>query len=103
MTWWTSLALAGFIGSALVRGQSSTAQINGIVRDSSGLGIPGAEVKATQTATDAVRSVNTGPDGSYVLTNLPIGPYRLEVSKEGFQTIRADGEVGQHVRAIGPG
>ena len=40
------------ITSALVWGQAaSTAQLNGVVRDSSGLAVPGAEVKATQTAT----------------------------------------------------
>jgi hypothetical protein len=46
--------------------------------------VPGAEVKATQTATGLVRTVTSGADGSYVLPNLPIGPYQLEVSKEGF-------------------
>jgi hypothetical protein len=64
--------------------QGTTAQINGTVRDSSGLGVPGAEVKATQTATGATRTVNSGGDGSYVIPNLPIGPYMLEVTKEGF-------------------
>ena len=30
--------------------------------------------------------VTTGADGRYVLPNLPIGPYRMEVSKQGFAT-----------------
>jgi len=73
------------ITSAVVWGQAeSTAQINGVVRDSGGLAVPGAEVKATQIATGAVRSVITGSDGAYVLPNLPIGPYLLEITKEGF-------------------
>jgi len=46
--------------------------------------VPGAEVKATQTATGVARTVASGPDGSFVLPSLPIGPYRLEVTKEGF-------------------
>ena len=62
----------------------ATSQISGTVRDQSGLAIPGAEVKVTQTATGAVRTVNAAADGSYVLANLPIGPYLLEVTKEGF-------------------
>jgi hypothetical protein len=78
-------------GTALVLGQTNTAQINGVVKDPSGLGIPGAGVKATQTATGLVRAVNTDPDGSFILTNLPIGPYRLEVSKEGFSTFVQSG------------
>ena len=62
----------------------STAQINGTVSDASGLAVAGAAVKATQTATGAVRAMISGADGAYVLANLPIGPYQLEVSKEGF-------------------
>jgi carboxypeptidase family protein len=61
-----------------------TAQIAGIVKDSSGSSIPGAAVKVTQTATGVVRTTNSGADGGYVLPNLPIGPYLLEVTKDGF-------------------
>jgi hypothetical protein len=71
----------------------STSQINGTVRDSSGLAVPEAEVKATQTATGLVRSATTGADGSFVLTDLPIGPYQLEVSKEGFSKFVQSGIV----------
>ncbi len=63
---------------------AQTAQIAGIVKDSSGSSIPGAAIKATQTATGVVRTTNSGADGGYVLPNLPIGPYLLEVTKEGF-------------------
>jgi Carboxypeptidase regulatory-like domain len=79
--------------SALVWGQGGTAQIHGIVQDASGAAVPGAEVKATQTATGFVRTINSEADGSYVLSNLPIGPYHLEVSKEGFNKFVQDGIV----------
>jgi Carboxypeptidase regulatory-like domain len=62
----------------------ATAQIHGTVQDSSGSTVPGAEVKATQTATGVVRTTTSGATGGYVITNLPIGPYQLEVTKEGF-------------------
>src|SRR5579862_9613124 len=71
----------------------STAQIQGTVQDPSGSAIPGAEIKATQTATGAVRTVTSGADGTYVLTNLPIGPYRLDVSRMGFTTYVQTGIV----------
>jgi hypothetical protein len=71
----------------------STSQINGNVRDASGLAVPGAEIKATQTATGATRTVISGGDGSYVLTDLPIGPYQLEVTKEGFSKYVQSGIV----------
>jgi len=71
----------------------STAQIQGVVRDASGSVVPGAAVKATQTDTSTVRMTSTGPDGAYVLPNLPLGPYRLEVSGQGFSTYIQTGIV----------
>src|SRR5579872_1526983 len=62
----------------------STSQIQGGVQDASGLPVQGAEIKATQTETGVVRTAPSSADGTYILPNLPIGPYRLEVSKEGF-------------------
>jgi hypothetical protein len=63
------------------------------VQDSSGGAVPGAEVKATQTATGLVRTIVSGADGSYVLTNLPVGPYQLEVTKDGFSKYVQSGIV----------
>jgi hypothetical protein len=78
------LLLAGvFICTSLY---AQTAQIQGTVLDSTGAAVPGADVKATQTGTGATRTVTSGADGGYVLPNLPIGPYRVEVSKAGFNT-----------------
>ena len=75
-------------------GQSaSVAQIVGTVQDSTGSAIADAQVKVTQTDTGLVRTVATGPDGSYVLPSLPIGPYRMEVSKSGFSTYVQSGIV----------
>jgi len=71
----------------------STAQIKGTVQDGTGSLVAEAEVRVIQTDTGAVRTVNTGSDGSYLLTNLPIGPYRLEVSKTGFNKYVQSGIV----------
>ncbi len=68
-------------GPAFAQG---TAQIHGTVRDASGAAVPGAEVKATQTDTSVARTVTSITDGSFVLTALPVGPYRMEVSRDGF-------------------
>src|SRR5579864_7286780 len=72
---------------------AQTAQINGTIKDSTGLATPGANIKATQTATGVVRTTTSGADGIYVLPNLPVGPYLLEVSKEGFSTFAQTGIV----------
>jgi hypothetical protein len=70
-----------------VRAQAvSTSQISGIVQDATGAVIAGAQVKLIQTETAQLRTTTTGVDGAYLIPNLVIGPYRMEVSKEGFST-----------------
>src|SRR5262245_18578229 len=64
----------------------ATAQISGTVKDQSGAVLPGVEVTATQTDTGIARMAVTNETGSYVLSNLPTGPYRLEASLPGFRT-----------------
>src|SRR6266581_1366235 len=71
----------------------STAQINGVIRDQTGAVLPGVEVVATQTATGAKRTALTDETGSYVLTNLPLGPYMLEAMLSGFKTYLQTGIV----------
>ncbi len=61
--------------------------------DPAGAAIPNAEIKATQTDTGLVRTATSSTDGTYVLTNLPIGPYRLEVTKQGFSSYVQTGIV----------
>ncbi len=70
-----------------------TAQISGNVKDQTGAVLPGVEVKATQTGTGAQRTSVSDEMGSYVLPNLPIGPYMLEASLPGFRTYVQTGIV----------
>ena len=79
----SSICLLAFWSGA-AWAQVSTSQIQGTVQDASGLAVQGAEVKAAQTETGTVRTAITGVDGGYVLPDLPVGPYQLEVTKEGF-------------------
>jgi hypothetical protein len=71
----------------------STSQIKGTIRDSSGATVPGASVTVTQTATGLVRTTSSGSDGSYVLPELPTGPYQLEVTASGFSKYAQTGIV----------
>ena len=87
---WTLVFLLVTAGLAA---QGSTAQINGTVVDSSGGVLPGATVIVVQTDTGLRREVVTDEAGSYALTNLPIGPYRLEVTLPGFRTYSQTGIV----------
>src|SRR5262249_46153982 len=87
-----SLAIVLALSSIAVWAQG-TSQIQGVVKDPTGAVIGGAEVKATQTDTGVARTVVSAEDGVYVLPNLAIGPYRLEVSKPGFSTYVQSGIV----------
>jgi Carboxypeptidase regulatory-like domain/TonB dependent receptor len=71
----------------------SLSQISGTVRDSTGSLIPSARITATQTDTGLTRSATSGSDGGYTIPNLPIGPYKLEVRKEGFSSYSQSGIV----------
>src|SRR5713226_5415632 len=84
--------LVGLFVCANVWAQA-TAQISGTARDQSGAVLPGVEIKATQTETGITRDVVTNETGSFVLPNLPIGPYRLEAALPGFRTFIQTGIV----------
>jgi Carboxypeptidase regulatory-like domain len=71
----------------------ATAQITGTVKDQSGAVLPGTEVTATQTETGIARTAVTNETGSYVLSNLAIGPYRIEAGLPGFRTFVQTGVV----------
>jgi hypothetical protein len=63
----------------------AVAQVTGSVADSSGAAIAGAQVTMTETDKQLSRSTTTDANGSYVLPNLPVGPYSLEVKANGFK------------------
>src|SRR6476661_5561255 len=71
----------------------ATAQISGTAKDQSGAVLPGVEITVTQTDTGTARNAVTNETGSFVLPNLPLGPYRLEASLPGFRTFAQTGIV----------
>ena len=73
-----------FVCAGLVASAQSTSEIHGTVHDSSGAAVPNTAIRVKQTETGTARTATTDQSGSYVLTNLPIGPYQLEASKDGF-------------------
>jgi hypothetical protein len=89
----SKVGLGIVLACAQLWGQGATAQINGTVRDASGLPVPGTEIKATQTATGAVRTATSDAEGGYVIPNLPIGPYIVEFTKQGFSKYVQSGVV----------
>src|SRR5271168_1422368 len=81
--------------------QTTYGSIAGLVADSSGAAISGADVTLTNTGTAEKRVQQSGADGLYSFVNLLPGQYRIEVEKPGFKRItRPDVvvEVGQSAR-----
>src|SRR5258708_2043028 len=65
--------------------QQITGSIRGTVQDPSGAFVRSASVSAQQTETGLTRTALTDPSGGYVLLELPVGHYELQVEAKGFQ------------------
>jgi hypothetical protein len=80
--------VVGLPGGAAAQG-AATAALQGIVVDSTGAPVAGAEVAIEHGPTGALVRTVTGPDGRYHVANLrPGGPYALEVSRIGLAPFR---------------
>jgi len=79
------LALA-FAPSIIAQTQSTTGNIQGIVRDPNGAVVPGANVEVTNLATNTTRTATTNEDGLFKVLALQPGDYSVRVSKQGFAT-----------------
>ncbi len=92
---WTTLFVPVFLflGLSLALLAQSVSQISGTVKDASGSAIPGAHITVTQTETGVTRTAESDANGIYSLPSLPLGPYRMEVKKEGFATSVQSGIV----------
>lgn len=91
-----ALTLFVFVCLPLVsaHAQSTTvAQVSGTVLDQAGGVIVGAQVQITNTDTNAARTAQTNDTGAYVFPDLDIGPYKLQVTAQGFTTYVQTGIV----------
>src|SRR5688572_7416879 len=73
-----------------VYAQKSSGQVTGVVSDPNGAALPETTVTLTQTSTGLSREVKTNQDGYYAVPDLPIGTYRLTVSRSGFKEAVVD-------------
>jgi outer membrane receptor protein involved in Fe transport len=68
----------------------STGSIVGTVADTSGAVFPQAAVKVINKSTDQQSSTTTDSAGRFSFPRLPVGDYRLEVSRQGFRSSVSD-------------
>ncbi|HVS83352.1 MAG TPA: TonB-dependent receptor [Pyrinomonadaceae bacterium] len=82
------LLLALILCSATISSaQTFRGGIQGTVTDPNGAVIPGVDVTITNPETGLTRTTQTDNDGSYIVSELPIGTYRVTVKKAGFHDL----------------
>jgi Carboxypeptidase regulatory-like domain len=70
--------------------QQDRATIEGLVTDSSGAVVADAQVSVVHVETNDEVLLKTNETGRYFAPNLPIGTYRVKVSKDGFNSAVRD-------------
>jgi len=73
--------------------QVLTGSIEGTVKDEQGAAVAGAEITATQLETNLTRKLASNETGFFRFEQLPIGPYRVTVRREGFKQASAEPRV----------
>jgi hypothetical protein len=84
-------SLLVFLGSVLLcvlptYGQQTLGSINGNVTDVSGAAVSKASIKVRNVATNLEQTVSSKDDGSFSVSDLPIGTYEVKVSRDAFKT-----------------
>src|SRR5436853_5313535 len=74
-----------FLSSSAFAQTQTNGRITGTVKDQNGALIAGAEVITTSKATGEERKVTSDDAGSYSVSFLPPGGYRLRISANGFE------------------
>src|SRR6195256_2633443 len=87
------LLLGGVLGGTRAYSQGgATGAISGVVADTGGGSVAGADVQIIDTRTETLaRKLTTASDGSFVATLLPPGTYYVVVNKPGFAAAKATG------------
>src|SRR5436305_10763 len=80
------LSIVMLLGLSVVA-QSNKGTIVGSVKDPNSALVPNAKLVLTNSSTGEAREATSGPDGTYTITNLEPGKYRLFASATGFQPL----------------
>ena len=77
-----------------------SARATGVVRTSSGVAVPGADLRLVETANGRAWVSWTDENGRFDLPGLPAGHYRIEVSQLGFDNATQEFDLGSTPSAI---
>ncbi len=81
---WLLIAFAIF--TTVLCAQLTDSVVVGTITDSSGAGVPGATVTATNKDTGVKYTTQTTSQGEYRLNNVPVGRYDVSATAKGFAT-----------------
>jgi len=76
------------------RAQYTTGRLQGVISDSSAMGLPGAAVTLLSLDTNAERTVTSAENGAYFFAAVAPGAYRLRAAKDAFATVSTDLTIG---------
>src|ERR1700734_116768 len=79
------LAIVPLTFAPILAAQSAGGRIRGTVSDPSGAAVVGAKVTLINEATNVSRDVDTGANGEYLLIEVPVGSYEIDVTQQGFK------------------
>src|SRR5689334_6795808 len=96
----SQLLTAVLFTAGLSVAQQITGSITGAVTDPQGAAISGAEVRLTNTGTNAVNTTTSDSDGNFRFLLLPPGTYSLRATVTGFKTFLRDGIIVEVDRSI---
>ena len=93
-----SAVAAGLIAASVnipawAQSQSINGTIRGQATDASGAALPGAVISISNPEVGYSNQIVSGDDGYFVQPNLPLGTYKVTVSKDGFSTLNFDSVV----------
>ncbi|WP_433984383.1 carboxypeptidase-like regulatory domain-containing protein [Tunturiibacter empetritectus] len=76
--------------SGILQAQTSKGILSGVVRDSTGAVVSGAEVIVTNQDTHEIRNTISRNDGAYSLEALTPGRYSVQMKHSGFKTVETN-------------
>src|SRR5262245_34526975 len=86
----TCAALTLLAFTAGVLAQDFRATISGLVNDQNGQAVANAVVKAIRVDTNEIKEVKTTAEGRYTIPYLTPAIYNVEVTANGFQTLKRE-------------
>jgi hypothetical protein len=83
--------ILAFLAVLIATAQDPTGSLDGTITDPSGGRVPQAQITLRNEATDFSVTQQTGADGSFRVSGLPVGTYDLRASASGFQIAELTG------------